>query len=124
MTNVDAPGGDATPNETDGKPKAALAPTPAANGDKESVVSVETKNGEKMPNVMPNVMPNGMPNGDAAVPPEAAVPDISVPETAWPESAPVEGEEHVVSLVCGNSHLHWAFHHGVKSDVNPALFWR
>ena len=45
-------------------------------------------------------------------------------ESSWPECAPSEEEEHIVSIVCGNSHLHWAFHNGVKTDVQPALFWR
>eukprot|EP00957_Ditylum_brightwellii_P118233 9017601-Ditylum_brightwellii.AAC.1 len=48
----------------------------------------------------------------------------TVPQTKWPDATPTDSEDQLVSIVCGNSHLHWAFHNGVKNDVNPALFWR
>jgi len=45
-------------------------------------------------------------------------------KTSWPESIPDVGEEYIVSVVCGNSHMHWAFHNGIEKDFKPVLFWR
>ena len=47
-----------------------------------------------------------------------------VQTTTWPEAAPQDGEDHIVTAVCGNSHLHWSFHNGVDTELAPALFWR
>jgi len=46
------------------------------------------------------------------------------PKTKWPDAAPLEGEELIVSISCGNSHLHWATHYGDSEDYNPQIFWR
>ena len=46
----------------------------------------------------------------------------TVKETAWPESLPVDGEKCFLSISCGNSFLHWAFHG--DGELAPALFWR
>jgi len=49
----------------------------------------------------------------------------NIEETYWPDSLPFEGEKYFLSLSCGNSFLHWAFHNAVASgDLEPVLFWR
>lgn len=45
-------------------------------------------------------------------------------KTSWPDAAPLDGEELVFSISCGNSHLHWATHYGDAEDYNPQIFWR
>ena len=42
----------------------------------------------------------------------------------WPQAAPSKDEETVISIVCGNTHLHWAIHTGKSEDFSPILFWR
>jgi hypothetical protein len=49
---------------------------------------------------------------------------LQVKEASWPEDAPHRLEENVMSVVCGNTHLHWAVHTGKKNDFAPILFWR
>lgn len=45
--------------------------------------------------------------------------------TKWPDSAPHGTEEYFVSVVCGNTHLHWAFHKAeIDKKMAPTLFWR
>ncbi|KAL9191506.1 hypothetical protein ACHAXT_001212 [Thalassiosira profunda] len=66
--------------------------------------------------------------------PAAAAPVVSKPKpykpppppptTNFPDSAPLEGEEMILSISCGNSHLHWATHFGEAEDYNPQIFWR
>ena len=51
-----------------------------------------------------------------------AVKGLKVAE--WPEDVPSEYEDKVISVVCGNSHLHWAVHNGKKDGFSPILFWR
>lgn len=43
---------------------------------------------------------------------------------SWPADAPSKFEDKIISVVCGNSHLHWAVHNGKKDDFSPILFWR
>eukprot|EP00579_Thalassiosira_antarctica_P001658 CAMPEP_0201869050 /NCGR_PEP_ID=MMETSP0902-20130614/2711_1 /ASSEMBLY_ACC=CAM_ASM_000551 /TAXON_ID=420261 /ORGANISM="Thalassiosira antarctica, Strain CCMP982" /LENGTH=685 /DNA_ID=CAMNT_0048394489 /DNA_START=121 /DNA_END=2178 /DNA_ORIENTATION=- len=45
-------------------------------------------------------------------------------KTNWSDAAPLDGEELIFSISCGNSHLHWATHHGNAEDYNPLIFWR
>eukprot|EP00584_Thalassiosira_punctigera_P006535 CAMPEP_0172538208 /NCGR_PEP_ID=MMETSP1067-20121228/9646_1 /TAXON_ID=265564 ORGANISM="Thalassiosira punctigera, Strain Tpunct2005C2" /NCGR_SAMPLE_ID=MMETSP1067 /ASSEMBLY_ACC=CAM_ASM_000444 /LENGTH=758 /DNA_ID=CAMNT_0013323661 /DNA_START=132 /DNA_END=2408 /DNA_ORIENTATION=+ len=45
-------------------------------------------------------------------------------KTKWPDAAPLDGEELLFSISCGNSHLHWATHYGDAEDYNPQIFWR
>ena len=52
----------------------------------------------------------------------------------WPNAAPPEGQQTIITISCGNSHLHWAthdIHHKNNNDNNnnndlfsPTLFWR
>jgi len=46
------------------------------------------------------------------------------PKTKWPDAAPLDGEDLIFSISCGNSHLHWATHYGDSEDYNPQIFWR
>jgi hypothetical protein len=43
---------------------------------------------------------------------------------SWPQDAPNRHEEKIISIVCGNTHLHWAVHEGQLHDFVPILFWR
>jgi hypothetical protein len=47
-----------------------------------------------------------------------------ISKAVWPEAAPTKYEEKILSIVCGNSHLHWAVHEGYENDFLPILFWR
>eukprot|EP00980_Cylindrotheca_fusiformis_P014090 scaffold3702_cov126-Cylindrotheca_fusiformis.AAC.2 len=40
-------------------------------------------------------------------------------EASWPEDAPHRLEEHVLTVVCGNTHLHWAVHMGKADRFTP-----
>ncbi|KAL7554736.1 hypothetical protein ACHAWF_018266 [Thalassiosira exigua] len=55
-------------------------------------------------------------------PPDGAA--ASSTRTQWPDAAPLDGEELVFSISCGNSHLHWATHYGDDEEYNPQIFWR
>jgi pantothenate kinase type III len=37
---------------------------------------------------------------------------------------PSPREDFIITISCGNTHLHWATHHGVNEDFNPKIFWR
>ena len=45
-------------------------------------------------------------------------------QTNWPDAAPLDGEDLIFSISCGNTHLHWATHYGDDEDYNPQIFWR
>lgn len=42
----------------------------------------------------------------------------------WPTASPPPGTPHVLSIVVGNTHLHWAMHTGPELDFHPTIFWR
>ena len=47
---------------------------------------------------------------------------IKVPVATWPEALPSDEEAHIMSIVCGNSHLHWALHNDARGEnLNPNL---
>jgi hypothetical protein len=48
----------------------------------------------------------------------------SIPSASWPQDAPNRYEEKIISIICGNTHLHWAVHEGQSNDFVPILFWR
>jgi pantothenate kinase type III len=48
----------------------------------------------------------------------------SIASASFPQDAPNRLEEKIISIVCGNTHLHWAVHEGQSSDFVPILFWR
>jgi len=48
----------------------------------------------------------------------------SIKTTNWPDSLPKSNEQRLLSVICGNSHLHWSFHKGIQEDASPSLFWR
>lgn len=37
---------------------------------------------------------------------------------------PSPREDFILTISCGNTHLHWATHHGANEDFNPKIFWR
>lgn len=54
-----------------------------------------------------------------------ATENIEETYTKWPDSAPHGTEEYFASVVCGNTHLHWAFHKAdIEKKMAPTLFWR
>jgi hypothetical protein len=48
----------------------------------------------------------------------------SIASASWPQDAPNRDEKRIISIVCGNTHLHWAVHEGQGHDFVPILFWR
>jgi hypothetical protein len=51
-------------------------------------------------------------------------PNTDAAKAEWSEGTPHKLEAKVLSVVCGNTHLHWAVHNGVKDSFAPILFWR
>ena len=47
-----------------------------------------------------------------------------IPYATFPDDAPYPGEKSIMSVVCGNTHMHWAVHGGKKDKFAPILFWR
>lgn len=47
-----------------------------------------------------------------------------IPPTVWPEAAPSTKEEMILTISCGNSHIHWAYHDGYHKKFVTQLFWR
>jgi len=41
----------------------------------------------------------------------------------WPRDAPSALERNVITIVCGNSRLHWALHEGCMNKFIPIMFW-
>ncbi|KAL3782164.1 hypothetical protein HJC23_004527 [Cyclotella cryptica] len=46
------------------------------------------------------------------------------PLSSSPLVPPLDQEEYILTISSGNTHLHWATHHGVMDDFNPKIFWR
>lgn len=42
----------------------------------------------------------------------------------WPRDAPSTLESKVITIVCGNSRLHWALHEGIRNKFIPIMFWQ
>jgi hypothetical protein len=42
----------------------------------------------------------------------------------WPESLPNAAEEHIFTLLCGNSHVNWSLHMGARHKFSAKLHWR
>jgi hypothetical protein len=42
----------------------------------------------------------------------------------FPKDAPSQLEDRILSIVCGNSNLHWALHLNVDDKFVPCLFWK
>lgn len=42
----------------------------------------------------------------------------------WPESLPHANEEHIFTLLCGNTHVNWSLHMGAKHKFAAKLHWR
>jgi pantothenate kinase type III len=41
----------------------------------------------------------------------------------WPRDAPTALERNVITIVCGNTRLHWALHEGCMNKFIPIMFW-
>ena len=50
--------------------------------------------------------------------------EVKIPFAKWPQDEPSIFEEKVVTVVCGNSNIHWAIHSGKTDKFTPILFWR
>ena len=48
----------------------------------------------------------------------------TIPFAEWPDDAPYHLEESILTVICGNSHLRWSMHSGLKDNFAPILFWR
>jgi hypothetical protein len=42
----------------------------------------------------------------------------------WPESLPEPTEEHIFTLLCGNTHVNWSLHMGARHKFAAKLHWR
>jgi hypothetical protein len=42
----------------------------------------------------------------------------------WPESLPDPKEEHILTLLCGNTHVNWSLHMGARHKFAAKLHWR
>ena len=52
----------------------------------------------------------------------AADTPFKIQVATWPEALPADEESHVMSIICGNSHLHWALHNDTRGVyLNPNL---
>ena len=50
-------------------------------------------------------------------------------ETSWPQSCPLTGEDHFISICCGNTNIRWALHtslskYHTQSNLQPTLIWK
>lgn len=70
-------------------------------------------------------------NGDATTPVATVPTPTSDPgrrvaaTAAWPYSCPPTGADFFMTIVCGNTHCHWAIHEGdYEKDFHPLLFWK
>ena len=67
-------------------------------------------------------IPLGEDGANTPEPATSADRPIKVPVATWPEALPSDEEPHVMSIVCGNSHLHWALHNNARKDeLEPNL---
>ena len=67
-------------------------------------------------------IPLGEDGANTPEPATSADRPIKVPVATWPEALPSDEEPHVMSIVCGNSHLHWALHNDARKDeLEPNL---
>lgn len=60
---------------------------------------------------------NGLPlNGDQ--------PRTVIDYAEWPRDAPSVLERNVITIICGNTRLHWALHEGCVNKFIPIMFWQ
>jgi hypothetical protein len=45
-------------------------------------------------------------------------------DAVWPESLPDPKEEHIFTLLCGNTHVNWSLHMGARHKFAAKLHWR
>jgi hypothetical protein len=47
-----------------------------------------------------------------------------IPWVTWPNGNPSPHSDVFFTVVCGNSHYHWAMHEGPKFRFVPHTFWK
>ena len=52
-----------------------------------------------------------------------SVVSTTIPYAEWPRDAPSALERNVLTIVCGNTRLHWALHEGCVNKFIPIMFW-
>lgn len=50
-------------------------------------------------------------------------PKKTIDYAEWPRDAPSALERNIISVICGNSRLHWALHEGSFNKFIPIMFW-
>jgi len=50
-------------------------------------------------------------------------PKTTIDYAEWPRDAPSALERNVITIICGNTRLHWALHEGCINKFIPILFW-
>ena len=69
-----------------------------------------------------NTKPTATDSTDADTPAPFEENPFKIQVATWPEALPADEESHVMSIVCGNSHLHWALHNDARGEhLNPNL---
>jgi hypothetical protein len=49
---------------------------------------------------------------------------MKIQNAVWPESLPDPKEEHILTLLCGNTHVNWSLHMGARHKFAAKLHWR
>merc|ERR1712238_279197 len=49
--------------------------------------------------------------------------NMTIKYAEWPRDAPSALERKAITIVCGNSRLHWALHEGITNKFIPIMFW-
>eukprot|EP00536_Pseudo-nitzschia_multiseries_P014641 jgi/Psemu1/291564/fgenesh1_pg.743_\ len=50
-------------------------------------------------------------------------PKTTIDYAEWPRDAPSALERNIITIICGNSRLHWALHEGCLNKFIPIMFW-
>ncbi|KAL7576518.1 hypothetical protein ACA910_018017 [Epithemia clementina (nom. ined.)] len=50
--------------------------------------------------------------------------DRRIQLSSWPASCAHPEATNIVSVVCGNSRLHWSIHEGFESEFTSSIFWK
>jgi hypothetical protein len=50
--------------------------------------------------------------------------ELEFSPTSWPDSLPLQYEDKIFSVVCGNTHIKWCVHDSSATNFNPGCCWR
>jgi len=50
-------------------------------------------------------------------------PKTTIDYAEWPRDAPSVMERNIITIICGNTRLHWALHEGCMNKFMPIMFW-